>query len=342
MDYKNQNYNFNQEQQNQLRNDEQYNQLKNEFEEIKKRDKSNRLIITLLLIVALFLIIFSTYMYTKLSSDVNNSGTPNEPTDSEIPNEPTKKEVTATYCYENRLVGEPGISQQCLSEQPNSCEVTETVYNKQVIRLSGDSEGVKTFNNKLETLVNDYAWDTDTKEHADYTCNPITEANLITGVTFDYSDEIYQLSDKYIIIRININHANMTYVGAYIGVNEIFIFDIENDKEITKQEFIQALKNKYNISIKMHCGDPSRDDYKLRDESNNTITNSDLASKINGAFNTSYNGERLNDLILDMYLAPSSNDYIYKSFRNGDISNEQDEFYQMYLESRCSEQEFMF
>ena len=340
MDYNNQNYNFNQEQQNQQRTDEQYNQLKTEFEEIKKRDKSNRLIIALLLIVALLLIIFSTYMYTKLSSDVNNSETPNEPTDSEIPNEPTKKEVTAIYCYENKLVGPPGKSEACLQE--SSCNPTNTIYNKQVIRLSGDSEGVKSFNNKLETLVNDYAWDTDTEEHADYTCNPITEANLITGVTFNYSDEIYQLSDKYIIIRINIDHENMTYAGAYNGVNEMFIFDIENDKEITKQEFIQALKNKYNISIKMHCGDPSRDDYKLRDESNNTITNNDLASKINGAFNTSYNGERLNDLILDMYLAPSSKDSIYKPFRNGDVANEQDEFYQMYLESRCSEQEFMF
>lgn len=335
MEYNNQNFNAKQ-----FQNEEQYNQLKNELEEIKKRDKSNRLIIALLLIVALFLILFSTYMYTKLSSEIdkpNNSVNSNE---NEYPNEPEKKEVTANYCYKNKLVGTPGKSEMCLQEE--DCQITDTIYNKQVIRLTGDTEGVKAFNTKLEKIITDYAWDRDTKEHTDYTCNSVTEADMLTGVTFNYYDEIYQLSDKYIILRININHENLFFAGAPIGVDEIFIFDIKNDKEITKQEFIQALKNNYDISIKMHCGDPSREDYKLRDESNNTITNSDLASKINGAFNTSYNGERLNDLILDMYLAPTSKNSIYKPFRNGDISNEQDEFYQMYLESRCSEQEFMF
>ena len=102
-------------------------------------------------------------------------------------------------------------------------------------------------------LVNNYAGDTDTKEHADYTCNPITEANLITGVTFNYSDEIYQLSDKYIIIRINIDHENMTYAGAYNGVNEMFIFDIENDKEI---DIETKLYKNTEIDIELINGSP--------------------------------------------------------------------------------------
>lgn len=332
MEYNNQNFNAKQ-----FQNEEQYNQLKNELEEIKKRDKSNRLIIALLLIVALFLILFSTYIYTKLSGEIdkpNNSVNSNE---NEYPNEPEKKEVTANYCYKNKLVGTPGKSEACLQEE--DCQITDTIYNKQVIRLSGDTEGVKAFNTKLEKIITDYAWDRDTKEHTDYTCNSVTEADMLTGVTFNYYDEIYQLSDKYIILRININHENLVFAGAPIGVDEIFIFDIKNDKEITKQEFIQALKNNYDISIKMSCGDPSTNNYLLKDENNQDITSSTLALKINDVFDTQYDGELLNKLFLDMYFNTSSKDYVYKPFRSGETTGE---FYQMYLDSRCSEQQTMF
>lgn len=296
-----------------------------------KPSKSNSALIVILLVIVLS---FAGYIvYDKFMAEE-----PNDVNNNEIPNEPEKKEVTATYCYENKLVGAPGISAECSRQNPNDCVTTNTIYNKQVIRLSGDSEGVKNFNKKLEKLVTDYAWDTDTKEYADYTCNPITKANLITGVTFDYSDEIYQLSDKYIIIRIDIDQENLSFAGGTTGLHEIFIFDIENDKEITKQAFVQTLKNKYNVSIKMSCGDQVLANYTLKDENNQDIAASTLASRINKAFNTSYDGEKLKELFLDMYYDVTSTDYIYETFKNGETTGD---FYQMYLESKCSEDESM-
>lgn len=342
MDFNNQNHCENGNQNNQPnyqynQNAEQYNQLKNELEEIKKRNKSNQLIMVLLLIATLFLVVFSTCMYMAFSN--TDSTNPTNDNGTEKPSESVKKNITASYCYKNKLIGAPGMSEACKQEE--DCSNSDTIYNKQVLRLNGDTEGVKKFNQKLEGIVENYAWDTDTKKYADYTCNPITDKNLMTGVSIDYYDEIYQLSDKYIVLRVNISHRGLMYAGGYSGVNEIFIFDIESDKEITKEEFIKDLKEKYNILLKMSCGDPSSAEYVLKNDKNEIVNSTDLASAINNAFGTSYDGDLLNKLIIDMYFNTDSTNYIFKKFRTDEDANKNDYFYQFYSESRCSEQETM-
>lgn len=182
----------------------------------KKYGIINKIIIVILLFLSVSLSVLCLYLYQMV--DFKEIDAPDDKPEEEM------IKVEPYTCYE-------GVT--TFTVEDCGCLLTKS---KQVVRLKGDSQGVKNFNQKLENLMAIYSGHEEAKNKLVYSCRASDDE---LEMAYDFQYDSIMLENRYIALRIKIN------VNNNDDIDKIFYFDTILDKELDLEEFTWDLKNKY-------------------------------------------------------------------------------------------------
>lgn len=201
----------------------------------KKYGIINKIIIVILLFLSVSLSVLCLYLYQMV--DFKEIDAPGDKPEEEM------IKVEPYTCYE-------GVT--TFTVEDCGCLLTKS---KQVVRLKGDSQGVKNFNQKLENLMAIYSGHEEAKNKLVYSCQASDDE---LEMAYDFQYDSIMLENRYIALRIKIN------VNNNDDIDKIFYFDTILDKELDLEEFTWDLKNKYGKALSV-CdnNDCAMNSYKL-------------------------------------------------------------------------------